>query len=75
MDGAPEAYALLFAISSAGRAAMLVVLHGTRPARFLLDLRLRTLAVRPSAASVVRPILATVDEEPPEARSADAPAP
>ena len=60
MEGGPEAYALLFALSVAGRIAVLRLLRGTEVARHVLDLRFRTLAVRPSAGAVERPILATV---------------
>ena len=59
-------YVWLFAISSGARLAMLGVLRGTVPARRLLDLRLRTLAIRPSAGAVERPILATVGETTPD---------
>lgn len=58
-------YLWLFAISSGARLAMLGVLWGTTPARRLLTMGLRTLAVRPSAGAVERPILATVSEQTP----------
>jgi len=67
MEGEPEVYALLFAISTAGRATLLLALLGVRPARYLFDLRFRTLAVGPAGATVSRPILATAAEEPHDA--------
>jgi hypothetical protein len=60
MEASPEAYALLFALSVTGRIAALWLLRGTEVARHVLDLRFRTLAVRPSAGAIERPILATV---------------
>jgi len=60
VDGAGDGYAWLFAVSTAGRLGMLLVLRGTVPARRLLALQLRTLAVRPSAGAIDRPILASV---------------
>lgn len=61
-------FAWLFAASSAGRLAMLVVLRGAEPARRLTHLMLRTLAVRPSAGAVERPILASADDGSGESR-------
>jgi MFS family permease len=62
MEGGREAYALLFGLSVAARLGALLLLRGTDVARHVLDLRFRTLAVRPSAGAVERPILATVSE-------------
>jgi hypothetical protein len=45
------------------RLGALLLLRGTDVARHVLDLRFRTLAVRPSAGAVERPILATVADE------------
>jgi len=56
-------YVWLFAISSGARFGMLLVLRGMAPARQILQMRFRTLAVRPSAGAVERPILATVDDD------------
>ena len=64
MEGGREAYALLFGLSVAARLAALLLLRGTEVARHILDLRFRTLAVRPSAGAVERPILATASEPP-----------
>lgn len=72
MDSSAASYALLFAVSSGGRLAMLLVLRGTMPAGRLIEMRLRTLAVRPSAGAIERPILATLatlDGEAPVPRS------
>jgi len=63
-DGTLESYLWIFGVSSAGRLAMLLVLRGTIPARGLLGMRLRTLAVRPSAGAIERPILASVGSPP-----------
>jgi len=63
LDGAPGVYAWLFAISSAGRLVVLAILRGVRPAREIADVQLRTLAVRPSAGAIERPILATLERE------------
>jgi MFS family permease len=63
MEGGREAYALLFVLSVACRLGALLLLRGTDVARHVLDLRFRTLAVRPSAGAVERPILATVADE------------
>ncbi|MGH0032157.1 MAG: MFS transporter [Myxococcota bacterium] len=57
------AYAWIFCVSSAGRLLVLGVLRGIHPARRLLAMRLRALAVRPSAGAIERPILASVGEE------------
>jgi MFS family permease len=62
--GATGAYAALFTVSTAGRLVMLGVLRGAQPARHLTDVQLRTLAVRPSAGAVERPVLATLAERP-----------
>jgi len=61
LEGSPEAYAVLFAVSVAGRLGALGLLRGARAARGGAEMQLRTLAVRPSAGAVERPILATVD--------------
>jgi MFS family permease len=65
--GSAAGYAWLFAISAAGRLGMLLVLRGTPPARRVVPMWLRTLAVRPSAGAVERPILATIGSDVPEA--------
>ena len=65
-DGSAAAYAALFAVSTAGRLMMLPVLRRARPAQYLMDMQLRTLAVRPSAGAVERPVLASVGERPEE---------
>lgn len=67
LDGSAVGYAWLFAISAAGRLGMLAVLRGTHPADRLAGVHLRTLAVRPSAGAVQRPILASVGSEASEA--------
>ncbi len=59
LDGGPGVYAWLFAISSTGRLVMLLVLRGIRPRGRFFALQLRTLAVRPSAGALERPILAS----------------
>jgi MFS family permease len=61
-SGSTGAYAALFAVSTVGRLLMLAVLRGTRPARHVTGMPLRTLAVRPSAGAVERAVLATVGE-------------
>ncbi|MCB9871847.1 MAG: MFS transporter [Planctomycetes bacterium] len=61
----PEAYAWAFSVSSAGRLSMILVLWHMRPARGILEMELRTLAVRPSAGALQRPILGTVHPEEP----------
>ena len=65
LDPSPAVYGWLFAVSSAGRLVMLGVLRGMPPLRRRIVMRLRTLAVRPSAGAIQRPILGSVDEEPP----------
>ncbi len=67
LEGATTGYAWLFAISSVGRLAMLFVLRGARPARRVVEMRLRTLAVRPSAGAAERPILASLNSDAPDA--------
>lgn len=66
--GGVTAFAALFVASSAGRLASLALLRGVRPvaAPHAEDVVLRTLAVRPSAGAVQRPILPTLEgpEEP-----------
>lgn len=62
LEASAEAYALLFAISTTGRAAMLWVLRGTSPAPFVGGFSFRTLAVRPTTGGFQRPILATTRE-------------
>ena len=66
LDGPRGGYVWLFAISAAGRLGMLFVLRGIQPARRLLGMTLRTLAVRPAAGAIQRPILASVSNETPE---------
>jgi MFS family permease len=64
--GGPEAYGGLFAVSVAGRVATLALLRRTRAARSVpLDLRLRTLAVRPALGAVAQPVLASMDQDRP----------
>jgi len=64
LDGSRSSYAWLFAISAAGRLGTLALLRPIRPARRVAEgLRFRTLAVRPSAGAVERPILASVEAE------------
>jgi MFS family permease len=59
------AYAVLFALSFAARSASLLMLgHLPEFMRTPVPLALRTLAVRPSAGSIDRPILASVQTEP-----------
>jgi hypothetical protein len=67
LEAPASAYAWLFAISSVGRLAMLFVLRGARPARRVVEMRLRTLAVRPSAGVAERPILASLNSDAPDA--------
>jgi MFS family permease len=60
----PGGYALVFGLSLAARAASLLLLRGvpsTQPAPQLPEVR--TLAVRPNAGGVQRPILATLPDE------------
>lgn len=61
------AYGLVFAASSAARLLALPLLRSSAaaPAEHV-DLQLRTLAVRPSAGALQRPVLATLPEEPEE---------
>jgi MFS family permease len=54
-------YLWLFVLSSLGRLGALAVLRGTVPAKGMLHVELRTLAVRPSAGAVQRPMLASGD--------------
>jgi len=63
LDGSAAGYAGLFAVSSAGRLLSVALLRRTPAAGHTRpDVRLRTLAVRPSVA-VQRPILASVSSE------------
>jgi hypothetical protein len=69
-----SAYLAVFVASSACRLAPLLVLRGARRVRAGADLpeAMRTLAVRPNAGALQRPVLAGVEEEegagaPPEA--------
>lgn len=63
----PLAYASLFVISSVARAFILPLLVGSRAARRVpAGLQLRTLAVRPAAGAVQRPILPSLDDDAPE---------
>jgi MFS family permease len=67
LDGSPAVYAWLFAVSSAGRLLSAALLRRTPASeRVPSDVRLRTLAVRPSGIAVQRPILASVGRETPE---------
>ena len=66
LAGTPEAYAVLFAISTVGRLAAVGILHRATVAREVLEWSFRTLAVRPSLGAVERPILASVSAEPGE---------
>lgn len=66
LDGSLGGYAWIFGISSGARLAMLLVLRGTIPARRLLSMPLRVLAVRPSAGAIERPILAGLSGAAPE---------
>jgi MFS family permease len=59
------AYPWLFVLSAGGRLLMLFVLRGAGATRTTLDLELRTLAVRPSAGAIARPILATATTDEP----------
>lgn len=74
-QGGAAAFAALFVASSAGRLASLALLRGVRPPSPIHaeDVVLRTLAVRPSAGAVQRPILPTLEglEEAPPARGAE----
>jgi MFS family permease len=68
LDGSATGYAWLFAVSSAGRLLSVALLRRTpAPEHVPPDVRLRTLAVRPSGVAVQRPILASVSSEAPEA--------
>jgi MFS family permease len=65
LDGLPGGYGLIFAASSLARLlALPVVRHSVAAGPEHVDLQLRTLAVRPSAGAVQRPVLATLPEEP-----------
>jgi MFS family permease len=58
------AYALLFVASSLARLLVLVALPSPRPATHApAEVSLRTLAVRPSAGAIQRPVLPTLDED------------
>jgi hypothetical protein len=67
LGGGRTAYAALFAISAAGRAVALLLLRGVRDVSVpAAPLELRTVAVRPNAGALQRPILPTAqadDEE------------
>jgi len=65
LEGSTSVYVWLFAISSTGRLLVLAALRGTRPAHDVGNVQLRTLAVRPSAGLIARPILATLDDDEP----------
>ncbi|NNL86757.1 MAG: MFS transporter, partial [Myxococcales bacterium] len=73
LDGTSGGYAWIFGISTAGRLGMLFVLHGTIPARRLVKLRLRSLAVRPTEGTIDRPILAAFPSDASESRSSSVP--
>jgi predicted MFS family arabinose efflux permease len=63
--GPARGYAALFVLSAAGRAlCLLLVRRVPPPERPAPALELRTLAVRPNAGALQRPILATLDAEP-----------
>jgi len=64
IEGSADSYFWLFVVSSVGRLAMLGILRGTPTVKHAVELQLRTLAVRPSAGAVERPILATVGKNP-----------
>jgi MFS family permease len=69
LDGSAAGYAWLFAVSSAGRLLSVLLLRRTpAPEHVSPDVRLRTLAVRPSGVAVQRPILASVSSEAPVPR-------
>jgi MFS family permease len=66
LGGGPTGYAALFAVSTAGRAGALLLLRGVRDVAVPeAPLELRTVAVRPNAGALQRPILPTAqaDEE------------
>jgi len=63
LGGSPAGYAWLFAISSTARIATLVVLRGVPGAHRIRRFSFRTLAVRPSAGAVERPILASEEDD------------
>lgn len=67
MGAGPPAFAALFVASSAGRLASLVLLRGvpTVAAPHGEEVVLRTLAVRPSAGAIQRPILTTFEDDEP----------
>jgi MFS family permease len=67
LNGSVAGYAWLFAISTAGRLGALWILRGARVAERVPRLHLRTLAVRPSAGAIQRPILASAEDEASEA--------
>jgi MFS family permease len=65
--GPERGYAALFVLSAAGRAlCLLLVRRVPPPERPAPSLELRTLAVRPNAGALQRPILATLDADPEE---------
>jgi MFS family permease len=67
LDGGSAGYAALFAVSTLGRLATIPLLrHAPAPEAHVAaeDVRLRTLAVRPSAGAIQRPILPTVEQKP-----------
>jgi MFS family permease len=65
LGGSGAAYGILFAVSSAARLLALPLLkHSAMAGPEHVDLQLRTLAVRPSAGAVQRPVLPTLPEAP-----------
>jgi MFS family permease len=64
LGGGRSAYATLFVVSSAARGLALVALRGTRTLAVPeAALELRTVAVRPNAGALQRPILSTAGED------------
>ncbi len=62
--GPAQGYAWLFVLSAAGRGLCLLLARRVpAPSRPAHPIELRTLAVRPNAGAVQRPILATLDEQ------------
>jgi len=65
LGGGRPGYAMLFALSSAGRAGALLLLRGVRDVSVPeAPLELRTVAVRPNAGALQRPILPTAQADP-----------
>jgi hypothetical protein len=63
LDLGPGVYTVLFVGSSCARALVLWLLPKSTPAgRMPEDMSLRTLAVRPSAGAIQRPILSTLED-------------